>query len=210
MTAALEVYGRALEHPGEALVVRAADGSELHAELERWLGPVTEVDERVLDRAVGPVLDVGCGPGRHVGALAARGVMALGVDVSPHAIRLARRQGALVLERSIFDRLPGAGAWGSALLLDGNIGIGGRPLALLRRLRTLLRAQGAVIVELGPPGSGTEAIRVRLENGDAASDWFDWARVAADAVQQIAAQAGLTVAERWNDGGRWFALLRSR
>lgn len=209
MTAAVEVYGRALERPAEALVVRAADGSELQAEVERWLGPVTEVDLRVLDRVAGPVLDVGCGPGRHVGALAARGVLALGVDLSPHAIRIARRQGALVLERSIFDGLPGAGAWGSALLLDGNIGIGGRPVALLRRLRTLVRRGGAVLVELGPPGTGAEAIRARLEHGTAVSDWFDWARVAVDAIEGPAADAGLALAERWCDGGRWFALLRA-
>ena len=209
MTAAVEVYGRALERPAEALIVRAADGSRLHAEVERWLAPVTDVDVRVLDRVIGPVLDVGCGPGRHVGALAARGVLALGVDLSPHAIRIARRQGALVLERSIFDRLPGAGAWGSALLLDGNIGIGGQPVALLRRLRALMRPGGAVLVELGPPGSGTEAMRARLEHGAAVSDWFEWTRVAVDAVEPPAVAAGLAVAERWCDGGRWFALLRS-
>jgi SAM-dependent methyltransferase len=209
VTAAVEVYGRALERPAQALVVRAADGSELQAEVERWLAPVTEVDLRVLDRVAGPVLDVGCGPGRHVGALAARGVLALGVDLSPHAIRIARRHGALVLERSIFDGLPGAGAWGSALLLDGNIGIGGRPVALLRRLRTLVRRGGAVLVELGPPGTGAEAIRARLEHGGAVSDWFDWARVAVDAIERPAAEAGLAPAERWCDGGRWFALLRA-
>ena len=208
MTAAIDVYGLALERPGKALIVRSADGRELEAELERWLGPVTEVDERVLDRAVGPVLDVGCGPGRHVGALAARGVLALGVDLSPHAIRLARRQGALVLEQSIFDGLPGAGTWGSALLLDGNIGIGGEPVALLRRLRALLRRGGEVLAELGPPGAGRETLRVRLEHGAVVSDWFDWARVAVDAIGEPAGQAGLDVKDRWCDEGRWFAHLR--
>jgi SAM-dependent methyltransferase len=209
VTAAVEVYGRALERPAEALLVRAADGSELQAEVQRWLAPVTDVDLRALARVAGPVLDVGCGPGRHVGALATRGVLALGVDLSPHAIRMARRQGALVLERSIFDRLPGVGAWGSALLLDGNIGIGGRPVALLGRLRSLLRRGGAVLVELGPPGSGAHAIRARLEHGAAVSDWFDWARVAVDTIERPAVDAGFAVAERWCDGGRWFALLRA-
>src|SRR5207244_12763968 len=144
---------------------------------ERRIGPVTDVHERVLARASGPVLDVGCGPGRHIGALARRGVLAVGVDVSPDAIRLARRRGALVLERSIFDRVPGAGAWGCALLLDGNIGIGGRPVPLLTRVSALLRPRGEVLVELERPGSGRHSIRVRLEHGDSVSDWFDWARV---------------------------------
>jgi 2-polyprenyl-3-methyl-5-hydroxy-6-metoxy-1,4-benzoquinol methylase len=36
------------------------------------------------------VLDVGCGPGRHALALAARGVDVTGVDASPDFVRLAR------------------------------------------------------------------------------------------------------------------------
>jgi SAM-dependent methyltransferase len=210
MTAALELYGLALADPEEPLRARGVDGRVQPLALERWLGPISDVDERVLDRAQGPVLDVGCGPGRHVGALARRGVMAVGVDVSPDAIRLARRRGALVLERSIFDRLPGAGAWGCALLLDGNIGIGGRPVPLLARLAALLRPRGEVLVELDRPGAGLQAARVRLEHGNAVSGWFDWARVAVDAIEWPAGQAGFEVAERWRDGDRWFGLLRRR
>lgn len=211
MTAAVEeVFGLALERPAEPLVARGADGRVRPLAIDRWVGPVTDVDERALRRASGPVLDVGCGPGRHVGALARRGVLAVGVDVCPDAIRLARRRGAVVLERSIFDRLPGAGEWGCALLLDGNIGIGGRPVPLLRRLAVLLRPCGEVLVELERPGSGLRPIKVRLEHGDAVSAWFDWARVAVDAIDQPATEAGFSVAERWRDGERWFALLRAK
>ena len=38
------------------------------------------------------VLDVGCGPGRHSRALAARGIDVVGVDISPAFIDLARRE----------------------------------------------------------------------------------------------------------------------
>ena len=137
-------------------------------------------------------------------------MLAVGVDVCPDAIRLARRRGAVVLERSIFDRLPGAGRWGCALLLDGNIGIGGRPVPLLRRLGTLLRPAGEVLVELERPGGGLRPIKVRLEHGDAVSAWFDWARVAVDAIDEPASEAGFSVAERWRDGERWFGLLRAQ
>jgi SAM-dependent methyltransferase len=207
MTAAVDIYGLALEQPAEPLMVRAAGGRARPLALDRWVGPVTEVDERVLARASGPVLDVGCGPGRHVGALARRGVLAVGVDVSPDAIRLARRRGALVLERSIFDLLPGSGQWGCALLLDGNIGIGGRPVSLLCRLDALLRPDGEVLVELDRPGAGVQPIKVRLEHADAVSGWFDWARVAVDAIDEPAGEAGFRVLERWRDGDRWFARL---
>ena len=60
---------------------------------------------------------------------------------------LARDKGAPVLERSVFDRIPGVGRWATALLLDGNLGIGADPIALLARVFTLLRPGGEVLVE---------------------------------------------------------------
>jgi SAM-dependent methyltransferase len=201
------LYSAALDG-GEPLVCRDEAGRVLRLPLARWLGPAGPVDERVLDRAAGPVLDVGCGPGRHVGALARRGVLALGVDVSPVAVRLARARGATAIEASIFDRLPGT--WGSALLLDGNVGIGGRPGALLRRVAELLAPGGLILVELEPPGCGERSVRLRLEAGGVAGEWFAWARVAVDTLDGPAAAAGLRVAERWCDEGRWFAAVSSR
>jgi SAM-dependent methyltransferase len=208
MTAALDVYERALNEPGRPLVLRTADGGTRPAAVRRWLGPVTEVDERVLARAVGPVLDVGCGPGRHVHALARRGVLALGVDVSPTAVRLARERGAVAIEQSIFDIVPGAHGWCSALLLDGNVGIGGQPASLLRRLASLLAPDGEVLVELDPPGTGLEHVRLRLEHGSSSSSWFEWALVGFNAIGTPAEEAGFEVAERWRDDDRWFARLR--
>jgi SAM-dependent methyltransferase len=203
---ALELYGAILDRRG-TLVLRDEHGGVRPLPIDVWLGAAEAVDERVLDRARGPVLDVGCGPGRHVHALARRGVLAVGIDISPVAAALARRRGATVLEASIFDRLPGAGGWSTALLLDGNIGIGGCPDALLRRLAALLAPGGAVLVELDAPGVGVVREGVRLEDGEIVSDWFAWARVGVDAVQLPARAAGLRVAARWRDGGRWFAEL---
>jgi SAM-dependent methyltransferase len=177
--------------------------------LDVWLGPAGAVDERVLEHARGPVLDVGCGPGRHVHALARRGVLAVGIDVSPTAVALARRRGATVLEASIFDRVPAAGRWRTALLLDGNVGIGGRPEALLRRLAELLDRGGTVLVELEAPGTGVVTGRVRVEHGGRVGEWFAWARVGADALDGPANAAGLRVTGRWHDSGRWFAELET-
>jgi SAM-dependent methyltransferase len=202
----LDLYEATLDGGGP-LLLRDESGDARTIPLHTWLGAAGAVDERVLARARGPVLDVGCGPGRHVHALARRGVLAVGVDVSPVAVALARRRGAAVLEASIFDRLPGQ--WRTALLLDGNIGIGGRPDALLRRLGALLSPGGFVLAELDTPGIGVVRDRVRLETGDAVSDWFHWARVGAEAIAIPAGAAGLRVATRWRDGDRWFAALEA-
>ena len=205
---AAELYGLALAHDRPPrLRARRPDGTAMALALRCWLGPLTAADEAVLERTRGPVLDVGCGPGRHVLALARRGRLALGVDVAPAAVRVARLRGARVIEASVFDRIPGAGTWGSALLLDGNIGIGGDPVALLARLRELLRPGGDVLVELAAPGVGITSERIRLELGDLRSRSFAWAYVAIDAIDAPACSAGFTVAERWQDERRSFARL---
>ena len=41
--------------------------------------------------------------------------------------------GGPALVRSVFETLPGEGRWDTVLLMDGNIGIGGDPAALLGR-----------------------------------------------------------------------------
>jgi SAM-dependent methyltransferase len=217
--AAVELYGRALASDASARrsslsqlqaqppTVHSSDGRSWTMPLQRYLGSLTAADEDVLSRATAPVLDVGCGPGRHVLALARRGSLALGVDVSPVAVRIARERGAIVRQASVFDDIPGAGTWGSALLLDGNIGIGGRPTALLARLARLLRPGGVVLAELEAAGAPSGSTRIRLEAGGAVSDWFRWAHVGVDAVHEHAAAADLEVREIWEVQGRWFACL---
>jgi SAM-dependent methyltransferase len=188
--------------------LRAASGQPLACPAEQWLRPACGVDRRVLDRAIGPVLDVGCGPGRHVVALAERGVPTLGIDITPSALALARARGVPVLRRSIFERVPGTGRWATALLLDGNVGIGGDPVALLRRVAELLAPRGRVLVEAAAPGRSHPARAVRFEVAGRPGPWFPFAAVGADEVASVAARAGLVVLAVWRDGDRWFAEVR--
>jgi SAM-dependent methyltransferase len=177
---------------------------------ERWLRDPSVEEEDVLARAVGPVIDVGCGPARHTASLVGRGVPTLGIDVAASAIALARRRGAPVLRRSVFDELPAEGGWATALLLDGSIGIGGAPVVLMRRLHELLRDDGRVLAEVERPGVATEPVRVRLERGGRATSWFPWALVGADRLGSLASRAGFDVTELWTGSGRWFARLDAR
>jgi SAM-dependent methyltransferase len=196
--------------PAAADRLRCADGRVLPAPVERWLGEPPVEEEDVLARAVPPVLDVGCGPARHTTTLLRRGVRAMGIDVARSAVTLARRRGALVLQRSVFEPLPNEGGWATALLLDGNIGIGGNPAALLARLRELLRDGGLVLAEVEGPGVPTETLRVRIEWGSRATSWFPWAVVGADRLEPLADGAGFDLAELWTRSGRWFAALDAR
>jgi SAM-dependent methyltransferase len=183
------------------------DDETLALDLVQWACAVTGADESVLRRARGPVLDIGCGPGRHVRALARRGVLALGIDAAPEAVDLARAEGAHVLEGSVFDHIPGAGSGGSALLLDGSVGIGGAPVRLLRRVRELLAPEGTVLVEGERPGTPTRLVHARLELGGGRSAPFPWAVVGSHDLEGLGRRAGLRCTERWEAGGRWFAEL---
>lgn len=183
------------------------DGSVRRLPLRRWVSDPEPEEERLLAELTGPVLDVGCGAGRHLEAMRRIGVAAIGVDISPQAVALARHEGNVVLEGSIFSELPAAGHWATALLLDGNVGIGGDPAALLRRVAGVLSPEGSVLVELDPPGEHSREVSLRIEGGGKVSECFPWAWVSVDDVAGLASRAGLAVGRVWSDGGRWFARL---
>jgi SAM-dependent methyltransferase len=181
---------------------------ELLLDIERWCAAPDAADTGVLRRCTGPVLDVGCGPGRLVAALAARGVRALGVDVSPAAVARTRQRGGAAVQRSVFDRLPGEGHWSTVLLMDGNIGIGGDPVTLLIRLRALVVPGGRLLAEAAPHDVD-ERLTVRVEDAHGRHGRpFPWARLGTPALLQAADAAGWILTGRWMAENRPFVELR--
>lgn len=195
---------------GARCVLELAGGELIDLPVARWHAEPDGFDELLLSRCVGQTLDVGCGPGRLTSALGERGVPALGVDISPVAVDLTRRRGALALCTDVFGRVPAEGRWQHVLLADGNVGIGGDPVALLHRVTALLAPNGTALVELERPGTGLRRDVARLLRADRSSAWFPWARLAADAVGMPAAAAGLRVRATVGAAGRWFAELVRR
>lgn len=209
---ALAPYESALlADAGPSLALHAADGTVVALDVARWLAPTDACDESVLDRCAGPVLDVGCGPGRFVSALTDRGIAALGVDIAETAVALARGRGLAAMVRSVFADLPGEGRWPTVLLMDGNIGIGGDPGRLLRRTARLLGPGGRLIVETPDGVEYDEVLDVRFtEHGRPVGPIFAWARVGAEALHRHAVANGYSAGESWAADGRRFTVLTPR
>lgn len=207
------LYDRALRTGHGPLFLRRADGWLLPLEVERWCARPDMADRSALRRCEGAVLDIGCGPGRLVSELTALGHHTLGIDVSAVAVARTVETGGVALCRSVFDQLPAEGRWGTGLLLDGNIGIGGDVRALLERLAEVLTPRGLLLVETAPVDVD-ERTHVRVDDGRGGTDRvgppFPWARVGAPALARHADGAGWRPVEGWSVAQRGFVALRRR
>ncbi|MGN8051245.1 class I SAM-dependent methyltransferase [Curtobacterium sp. 22159] len=204
-----EPYAHALRTDGRIrLTDPSRPGSAVTMDVGRWNAAADRVDRSLLDNADGPVIDIGCGPGRMLVAARTLGIPALGVDVSAEAVAIARRSGGTALQGSVFDPVPDEGHWDTALVIDGNIGIGGDPAALLARCRDIVRVGGRIIVETHDDRTADRVYTARVV--DAAghqSAGFPWAEVGIDALLEHADGIGLVARQSWTAGGRTFCEL---
>lgn len=185
-----------------------SDDRSLLLEVARWTADADAVDELVVARCESPVIDLGCGPGRMVRALLRSGRVGLGVDMSAGAVSTSLSRGSPALRRLVDDPLPAEGRWGTALLMDSNLGIGGDAVALLRRCRELVAPGGLIICEVDPDPERHEVQQVVLRTDDTSSLPMAWARVGAAALMRLAARLDLILQEEWIAGDRAFVALR--
>jgi len=195
--------------PTQPVTLHTDDGHVLPVDATRWHRAADVADESVLDRVVGSVLDVGSGPGRIVAALAARGHDALGIDISHRAVAYANRSRARSVVADVFGPVPRGAEWSTALLLDGNVGIGGDVPALLSRVRDLVHPGGRLVVETANGDGPRGGRRARVVHGDHTSDWFDWTIASLNDVLSHAPRTGWRLAETWTSQDRSFCLLQS-
>lgn len=202
-----EVFAHALR--GEPTYVVTAGVDPARLPVDDWKRTADAADRVLVGLCRGATLDIGCGPGRLTAELTARGHVALGIDLVHESVHQTIRRGGAALRRDVFGPVPGEGRWRTALLADGNIGIGGDPGALLLRIRRLLARGGRVVVEVAPPGIATQRVTARLACACSVSAPFPWAVVGVDDVPRLAAGAGLVEADRVRAAGRWAVVLRS-
>ncbi|WP_426975699.1 class I SAM-dependent methyltransferase [Pseudarthrobacter sp. O4] len=210
-----EPYARALQNGAGTLTLRP-ESQYHHAEpvefdVSSWCEDASLMERSLLHSLQGPILDVGCGPGRLLAAARSLGLQAVGIDTSAEAVRWARGRGDRALEQSVFAAVPQSGHWQTVLLLDGNIGIGGSITSLLRRCRQLIAPSGTLLVEVEADEDLDTAYPAVLEDelGNR-SEPFSWARTGGAGLVSRAQSAGWTVSAIQHRQGRVFYRLSPR
>ena len=187
----------------------SAEPVEMALDLGDWTHQADDEDLAMLGLCDGPTLDVGCGPGRLTEALGLMGHLVLGIDVTREAVGQAVRRGGAAIHRDVFSPLPGEGRWFTALLADGNVGIGGDPVALLHRLRQVLDPRGRIVVELAAPGTEHRTGRAVLRDRGLVAQIFPWSVVGVDDIDDIAREAGLEATQVHRFAHRWCAVVEA-
>ncbi|MFU8852123.1 class I SAM-dependent methyltransferase [Micromonospora sp. SL1-18] len=169
--------------------------------------PYLAVADEFQRRADGPLLDLGCGPGRDLAYWAARGVAAVGLDLSAAMLRAARSRVGAPLVQGDLLRLPFragvfGGVWCSASLL--HLPKAAAPAALAE-VRRMVRSGGPLLLS--------------LQEGDGES-WQGWPGEAIDRffaryrpaeAETLLAEAGFSLRQLERDttpaGKRWLCHL---
>ena len=207
-----EPYATALRKNDSVLLElrdqRHGKTSQSTMDVSRWNADADETDLTLLRAATGPLLDIGCGPGRMVRAAMDLGLEVLGIDVSPTAIEIATNAGLSVLTRSVFEAIPSEGEWQTALLVDGNIGIGGDVRAMLARCREILAPEGEIVIETHTDARRHRSYFGTLTDTDGGqSESFPWAEIGITPLIGLADAEGLELLQAWTLDGRNFCRL---
>src|SRR5262245_31998158 len=128
-----DAFGRALadHHAGRRgpeLMLEVDDGTSIPALPPAWFFQAEDAwaaaERRALAAvAIGPVLDLGCGAGRHALHLQRRGYAVTALDASPGAVAVCRARGVGDARLGDLTDPPRDRRWGTVLLMCGNLGL---------------------------------------------------------------------------------------
>lgn len=180
------------------------------------------------EQAVGRVLDIGCGAGRHAVPLGQAGHDVIGLDTSDGAVEVACARGVHAVQGSITDIPATVGAFSTVLLAGNNLGLLGEPdqaKDILNRLAEIATPQARLIGSGLDPyatdnpahlayhawnrGRGRPAglIRMRVRDGALATEWFDYSFYALDELSEIVSGTRWTLHSVHHDGGSYCVRL---
>lgn len=214
--------------PRRVRAVRA-DGISFAIETEEYFrldGSLADLDELLLDRCRGRVLDVGAGAGRHALALQNMGREVVAIDLSPICVALCKERGvrdARILDVMTLDSARPLGRFDTILFGMQTIGVAGgvSPLGqLLTRLQNCLRPAGELIVDSSAlreawegdvkdraPSRGEIVLSMRYRG--LRGECFPWVYLAEADLADVAVGAGFEMETLGSvESGEYLAVLR--
>lgn len=195
----------------------------------------SQVEQRLLAKLDGTVLEIGCNRGEHLRYLQERGVKVTGIDISPSTIQLAREasvKNCLVMDarKMKFKR-----KFDTVLILYYGFGLGGtveNQKQLLRRLYRLTTESGQIITssidalktnapqhlayqefnrQKGKAYGDVTQVTLRLQHQSHFGNWYDLLFVNPNGLTSLISGTGWQVKEviPEKEGGRsWYYVLR--
>jgi SAM-dependent methyltransferase len=229
---------------GVGLVLERDDGwsgpamgaADFFAPADEWLW----WERELLDGVGGPVLDLGCGAGRHALHVQERGLRVTGVDISPGAVAVCRARGVHDVrlgdlrdppESPEPPESPGGRGWATVLLLCGNLGLAGgwdETRGLLRRLHRLTTPDAVLVTDTVDPtltddeehlaymrdveerGLPVGLVRLRLRYGHRVTPWWDLLNVPSRDVEALVHGTGWDLERHVDEGVDQAIRLRRR
>jgi len=218
--------------PGEAFeVVERDDGLVTVSDAARYFGgPETwpSTERWACESAVGRVLDVGCGAGRHALALAARGHDVIGLEPSAGAVEVARGRGVCTVPGSIDNPPVGLERFDTLLLAGSNLGLLGSRQAARSVLGALaaMASPGAQLLGCGIDPCQTSdsdhlayhawnrdrdrypgQVRLRVRDGRFATEFFNYLFLSADELTGLVEDSPWQLTAYDTDGANCLARL---
>jgi SAM-dependent methyltransferase len=234
-----DAFGQALQdhhagRPGPELMLDVDVGSSMPALPPAWFfqtddaWPAAE-RQALAAVAAGPVLDLGCGAGRHALYLQQRGYVVTAIDMSPGAVAVCRARGLRDVRLGDLTDPPGDQRWGTVLLMCGNLGLAGDWDATHRLLSHLadLAAPGARLIgdsvdptitdnpqHLAYQQAKREAglyvghVRLRLRYGALTTPWWEQLNFRIEDIVPLVAGTGWELEEHRTDGADHYVILK--
>jgi len=186
-------------------------------------------ERRSMRFAMGNVLDIGCGPGRHSLYLQKKGLHVLGIDNSPLAVEICRLRGLKrVKVMSITQVTRRLGTFDTILMMGNNFGLFGSPeraRRLLRRFKGMTSSDARMIAQSHDIYNTTRKehfeyhkmnrkrgrmagqVRIRVRHLRCTGPWFDYLMVSKKEMEGILSGTGWRVDMFLDSGGPGYTAI---
>jgi 2-polyprenyl-3-methyl-5-hydroxy-6-metoxy-1,4-benzoquinol methylase len=200
------------------------------SEYEDW----PNIEQQIIDRVQGKVLDIGCGAGRHSLYLQEKGLDVTGIDNSTGAIEVCRLRGlknTFVYSIDEIDKFE-PGSFDTIIMLGNNFGLfgdGAKAKLILQKMHTITTPDAQIIVKTLNPyltddeahlkyqrwnkerGRMTGQIRLRVRYYQYTGEWFDYLFVSPEEMESILKDTDWKITEFINsEEAQYFAIFEKK